>query len=116
MYTIDSLNEKLLPELKDLAKKLKVSGIDGLKKQEIIYKIIDYLAANPDTVLPEEPSKKAAEPAKQEEPATTEENNAPSDDGSRFKRRRIAPPKSDDNTGAVQTQLPLTAPETVEVT
>ncbi|MFM7767726.1 MAG: Rho termination factor N-terminal domain-containing protein, partial [Bacteroidota bacterium] len=67
MYTIDSLNEKLLPELKDLAKKLKVSGIDGLKKQEIIYKIIDYLAANPDTVLPEEPSKKAAEPAKQEE-------------------------------------------------
>ena len=115
MYTIDSLNEKLLPELKDLAKKLKVSGIDGLKKQEIIYKIIDHLAANPDTVLPEETSKKVTEPVKQQVQVVPDETGNSSDDGGRFKRRRIAPPKSDDTPEVVQTQLPLSVPESVEV-
>jgi transcription termination factor Rho len=115
MYTIDSLNEKLLPELKDLAKKLKVSGIDGLKKQEIIYKIIDHLAANPDTVLPEETSKKVTEPVKQQVQVVPDETGNSTDDGGRFKRRRIAPPKSDDTSEVVQTQLPLSVPESVEV-
>ncbi|MFZ9942207.1 MAG: transcription termination factor Rho [Bacteroidia bacterium] len=118
MYTIDSLNEKLLPELKELAKKLKVVGIDGLKKQEIIYKIIDHQAANPDSSdaieVPQKETVKSA-PVKASAPISSEENDS-GEDASRLKRRRIAPPKSADDqpAAALQTQLPLAASEPME--
>ena len=48
MFDIIQLNEKLLPELKDLARKLQIDGSDGLKKQDLIYKILDHQALNPD--------------------------------------------------------------------
>jgi transcription termination factor Rho len=47
MYDIIELNGKLLPELKDIARKFNVPKYEGLKKQELIYKILDYQALNP---------------------------------------------------------------------
>jgi len=49
MYDIIELNGKLLSELKDIAKKLNVPKYDLLKKQELIYKILDQQALNPQT-------------------------------------------------------------------
>lgn len=111
MYTIDSLNEKLLPELKELAKKLKIQGLDGLKKQDIIYKIIDHQAANPDSVqaLVEPATPKANVPAA---PAPVEVDNVGGTDDSRMKRRRIAPPRAEDESSfPKQPKLPLEEPE-----
>lgn len=48
MFDIIQLNEKLLPELKDLAKKLQIDNFDNLKKQDLVYKILDHQALNPD--------------------------------------------------------------------
>jgi transcription termination factor Rho len=47
MYDIIELNEKLVNELRDIAKELNIDKFDSLKKQDLIYKILDYQALNP---------------------------------------------------------------------
>ena len=44
MYDILELRKKLLSELKEIAKELKIKKIDALKKQDLIYKILDQQA------------------------------------------------------------------------
>jgi transcription termination factor Rho len=44
MYDILELSKKLLPELKDIAKALKIKKAESLKKQDLIYKILDQQA------------------------------------------------------------------------
>ncbi|SMO68238.1 transcription termination factor Rho [Solitalea koreensis] len=44
MYDIIELNDKLVSELREIAKNLEVSDYDELKKQELIYKILDKQA------------------------------------------------------------------------
>ncbi len=44
MYDILELNKKLLPELKEIAKQLNVKKADLLRKQDLIYKILDQQA------------------------------------------------------------------------
>lgn len=87
MYDIIELSRKLLPELKDIAKELKISKVESYKKQDLIYKILDTQA-----ILASERKSdnskdrqirltKPAGPAKQKE----EENSL---DGEKQKRRR----------------------------
>ncbi len=47
MYDIIELNSKLVSELKEIAKTLNIPKIEGLKKQDLIYKILDHQALNP---------------------------------------------------------------------
>ena len=47
MYDIIELNSKLLTDLKQIAKDLKMPKFEKLNKQEIIYKILDHQALNP---------------------------------------------------------------------
>jgi len=49
MYDISTLKEKKISELQDIAKSLKIKKIASLKKQELIYQIIDFLSTNPDS-------------------------------------------------------------------
>ena len=49
MYDISTLKEKKISELQDIAKSLKIEKIASLKKQELIYQIIDFLSANPES-------------------------------------------------------------------
>src|SRR5665811_1260249 len=44
MYDILELSKKLLPELRDIAKELKIKKAESLKKQDLIYKILDHQA------------------------------------------------------------------------
>jgi transcription termination factor Rho len=50
MYDILELSKKLLPELRDIAKELKVKKAESLKKQDLIYKILDQQAIEADPV------------------------------------------------------------------
>lgn len=47
MYDIIELNNKLLEELKDIARGLNIPKYDSMKKQDLIYQILDYQALNP---------------------------------------------------------------------
>jgi transcription termination factor Rho len=44
MYDILELNKKLVPELREIAKELKIKKAESFKKQELIYKILDQQA------------------------------------------------------------------------
>jgi transcription termination factor Rho len=59
MYDIIELNGKLVPELREIAKKLDIKKFEALKKQELIYKILDHQALNPsEDILEKEKSEK----------------------------------------------------------
>ncbi|MEA1898476.1 MAG: transcription termination factor Rho [Bacteroidota bacterium] len=44
MYDILELNKKLLTELREIAKELKIKRVEALKKQDLVYKILDQQA------------------------------------------------------------------------
>ncbi|MFO7924761.1 MAG: transcription termination factor Rho [Bacteroidales bacterium] len=46
MYDILELNKKLVSELRDIAKELKIKRVESLKKQDLIYRILDQQAIN----------------------------------------------------------------------
>jgi len=86
MYDILQLNEMLLPELKDIAEKLKIKGLSKLNKKDLVYRILDSQAVNPVS-----PEKKPNAPvrAKKEtaEKMTTDNTNA--DNGEKKERRKV---------------------------
>jgi len=47
MYDILELNDKLVNELKEIARLMNIPNYDELRKQELIYKILDQQALNP---------------------------------------------------------------------
>ncbi len=47
MYDIVALNNKLLAELREIAKALQIKKVESYKKQDLIYKILDAQALNP---------------------------------------------------------------------
>jgi len=64
MYEIAKLKSKKLPELQEMAKSIGVKKTNGLKKMELIYQIIDTVAAAPnDKNLTIGPIKEKVEPA-----------------------------------------------------
>jgi len=71
MFDISELKEMKLPELQEIAKKAKINKYRGLKKDELIYQILDHQAANPAKIQPlfEEGAPIADEPAKPAEKA-----------------------------------------------
>jgi transcription termination factor Rho len=59
MYDIIELNGKLVTELREIAKTLEIKKHEGLKKQDLIYKILDHQALNPaEEVLKKEQKEK----------------------------------------------------------
>src|SRR5438105_1719900 len=48
MYTIDDLNLKLLSELKEIAEGMNIKNAKKLAKEELVYKILDQQAAQPE--------------------------------------------------------------------
>lgn len=59
MYDIIELNKKLVGELREIADKLEIKKADKLKKEELIYQILDQQAINPKAVVD---AKKEANP------------------------------------------------------
>ncbi|MEM7161522.1 MAG: transcription termination factor Rho [Bacteroidota bacterium] len=57
MYDIIELNSKKVAELREVAKELNIKKADSLKKQDLIYKILDEQAVNPTAVATKEPEK-----------------------------------------------------------
>lgn len=65
MYTIEELNKTLLPQLKEIARTLNIRKVDSLKKEELVFNILDYQAANPTTeILEKEKSERTQSPGR----------------------------------------------------
>ena len=71
MFEISDLKEKKLPDLQEIAQSLGMKKFKALKKEELIYRIIDFQAENPAVIAPQKEvkptggSEKKAKPAKQ---------------------------------------------------
>lgn len=82
MFDISELKEMKLPELQEIAKKANISKYRGLKKDELVYQILDHQAANPDKVKPlfeeaEKPMAEQPEKAKRTRIAKTDKEAKP---------------------------------------
>jgi transcription termination factor Rho len=145
MFDILQLNEKLLPELKEIAKKLQIDNYENLKKQDLVYKILDHQALNPeidfkqlgiDIPLIDKPVKEAKKkiekaprhekPEKREaadkikpesaaEPVSRQEMNSGSDNNGRPKRQRIIPNAEGDGSQTSVQYQPHSYGEKTEV-
>ncbi len=58
MFDILELNKKLLPELREIAKELQIKRVESLKKQDLIYKILDQQAISITPTSPKKPEVK----------------------------------------------------------
>lgn len=67
MYDILELNKKLVPELKEIAKSLNIKRIETLRKQDLIYKILDQQAI--DASQTKKATKKASAPKEKDSSA-----------------------------------------------
>ena len=118
MFEISDLKEQKLPELQDIAKTLGIPKYRSLKKDELVYQILDYQAANPKVVAPVAPEKAAVENK------TTPENNQkrPSNQQrNRIKNKQqrtqqVAPVQSQPKDVKKEDQTALELPETVDKT
>jgi transcription termination factor Rho len=66
MYDILELNQKLLPELREIAKGLQIKRVESLKKQDLIYKILDQQAVMNAPVKKEAPKATASIPTEED--------------------------------------------------
>ncbi len=100
MYDILELNKKLVPELREIAKELNIKKFEALKKQDLVYKILDTQAIQE----AEKTARKAAEKEQNKEEKgiknflvkkafSTEKQNSQQEEsrGNRPRRERIEP-------------------------
>lgn len=57
MYDILELNKKLVSELRDIAKQLQIKRVESLKKQDLVYKILDQQAISATDNKPQDKKK-----------------------------------------------------------
>jgi transcription termination factor Rho len=107
MYDILELNDKLVNELKEIARLMSIPNYDELRKQELIYKILDQQALNPQAsnsikeslVSKFAPAEKvevkdvAVEASTEDE--EDEEGESKGSSKGRPKRKRVIPAKTD---------------------
>jgi transcription termination factor Rho len=105
MYDILELNKKLLPELREIAKELNIKRIEALRKQDLVYRILDQQAI----VASESKSQK-----REEGSASSPRNNPAKAKNERFQRSKSerAPKPEEKPAEAVNEnqQLPVDAP------
>ena len=64
MFKKEELDNKLLPELKEIAKSMNIKKADSTKKEELVYKILDAQAMNPTEEMLEEEKKSKRKPGR----------------------------------------------------
>jgi len=88
MYDIIELNEKLVNELKDIAKTLNISKYEKLKKQDLIYQILDAQALNPKAVAKPQNDNGSSTPKATENQDKSSENGRDQSDKPKRQRRQ----------------------------
>jgi len=94
MYDIIELSRKLLPDLREIAKELKIKKVESYKKQDLIYKILDTQAILASEKKSESNKDKSAKPkgnfdniVKQSASEDTDDDQEDGDDKPKRRRR-----------------------------
>ncbi len=98
MHDILELSEMLVPELREIAKRLKIKRAELLKKQDLIYKILDQQAIDATearkTVRTDKPAGGQSVPGKEQQPRSDEKRQQ--NQGERRGEKRGRPVKAKD--------------------
>lgn len=100
MYNIEELRIRLLSELKEIAEELGVKNFKSLKKEDLVYAILDQQAITPEKSLPrKKPSKVEVEVDKDIQAPVTDvkESEAVSEEKPKFKRQNVTKIQNDNN-------------------
>ena len=81
MFEISKLKEKKLSELQEIAEELKISKFKTLKKLDLVYKILDHQASNPET------KKEAPKPKKEAPKKSSKDNDSTKKESERHPRQ-----------------------------
>jgi transcription termination factor Rho len=92
MFDISDLKAKKLPELQEIAKTLQIPKFRSLKKDELVYQILDVQAANPSAVKPKETDKPKAPKQKR---ARVQKPKAEQNNPAQKEKTQDAPAKED---------------------
>jgi len=127
MYDILQLNDMLVPELKDLAEQLGVSGFKKLTKQDLIYQILDHQAVSADSTSAKNENsknKEAAQTAEAKKEVTAAVAEAPAADqphkgrhdrrGNQDRRNRDRPERKESADKVENDEDVSSAPQSVE--
>ncbi|MBN7809516.1 transcription termination factor Rho [Algoriphagus sp. H41] len=94
MYNIEELRIRLLSELKEIAEELGVKNFKSLKKDELVYAILDQQAITPEQALPKKKPSAAETPPTDAEktsppPAPKTPSEEPAEFKPKFKRQNV---------------------------
>lgn len=93
MYDILELNKKLVAELREIAKQLKIKRVDTLKKQDLIYKILDQQAIDASN----SPKEQKGTTAKKTSPPPKEETKTPKKEVKKEAPKKSTKPLKEDD-------------------
>ncbi|MGY6742617.1 MAG: transcription termination factor Rho [Cecembia sp.] len=91
MYNIEELRIRLLSELKEIAEELGVKNFKNLKKDDLIYAILDQQAITPEKALPKKKPSVVEAEAKAPEPKSpaSSPKEAPEESKPKFRRQNV---------------------------
>ena len=90
-YNILELNEKLLPELQSIAEELGIKKVSSLKKEELVYRILDEQAISYAGIQAEKEKEKEAKKAERQTKAKKTKAAAPKGSKADVKTKTAAP-------------------------
>lgn len=88
MYNIEELRVRLLSELKEIAEELGVKNHKSLKKDELVYAILDQQAITPEKALPKKKTTAVETPAKEPDKPAEQAKEEP-EFKSKYKRQNV---------------------------
>ena len=100
MYNIEELRIRLLSELKEIAEELGVKNFKSLKKEDLVYAILDQQAITPEKSLPRKKPSKVEEEVDQDIQTTVtviKDSEAVSEEKPKFKRQNVTKIQNENN-------------------
>lgn len=116
MYNIEELRIRLLSELKEIAEELGVKNHKSLKKDELVYAILDQQAITPEQALPKKkPSLAESQQAESPKPIEKKaEKSTPEEEPEykpKFKRQNVTEAPQEEKTSKEPEKKPKPAPK-----
>ena len=104
MFEISKLKEKKLSDLQQIAEELNISKFKTLKKLDLVYKILDHQASNPETKNTS--PKKESNPVKKESNPVKKESKSAKKDSENYSRQNKNHPRNDKKDPAKGSKAP----------
>jgi transcription termination factor Rho len=109
MYDIIELNSKLVADLKQIAKDLKIPRYDKLTKQDLVYKILDHQALNPPQSVIDKEKKAESKPRGRRKRMVKDDK--PGQDANKPATRQAREQRPDDTKKSAQNELAKQQPD-----